>query len=321
MAGAPTTTSVQQLLNDHVSQLSAEVEILFQQTRERSRREFADQLNQAVRRMRLAPDSEELLATLVDSAAAFAGGAAVFRIAGDGARGERIHGVAEEAAEKFRTLEIPLTSAAALHGAVESRDPVTTITSVPEVSAQVIAIADHPADGRALVFPLVIKDAVPALLYVWGEVLISSVELLSQVAAAVWNGLEPPLPEGPAALPQQPELVQIAAPSAAPIMSPAGAWESLPADEQQSHLRAQRFARVHVAEMRLFEADAVQAGRSRQNLYDALRKPIDAARDTFRQSFFASCPSMVDYLHLEIVRTLANDDPQVLGKDYPGPMV
>ena len=100
-----------------------------------------------------------------------------------------------------------------------------------------------------------------------------------------------------------------------------GGWESLPGDEQQLHLRAQRFARVHVAEMRLFEADAVQAGRSRQNLYDALRKPIDAARETFRQSFFASCPSMVDYLHLEMVRTLANDDPEVLGKDYPGPMV
>ena len=54
---------------------------------------------------------------------------------------------------------------------------------------------------------------------------------------------------------------------------------------------------------------------------EATARAVCAARDTFRQSFFASCPSMVDYLHLEIVRTLANDDPQVLGKDYPGPMV
>jgi hypothetical protein len=30
---------------------------------------------------------------------------------------------------------------------------------------------------------------------------------------------------------------------------------------------------------------------------------------------------MVDYLHLELVRTLANDDAEALGKDYPGPMV
>jgi hypothetical protein len=29
----------------------------------------------------------------------------------------------------------------------------------------------------------------------------------------------------------------------------------------------------------------------------------------------------VDYLHLELVRTLANDDVELLGQDYPGPMV
>ena len=320
MAGAP-TTSVQQLLQDRVSQLSAEVETLFQQTRERSRREFADQLNQAVRRMRLSPDADELLATLADSAAAFAGGAAVFRVADEAVRGERIRGVAEEAAEKFRALEIPLISAAALRGAVESRDPVTTITSASEVSAELIAIAGHSPDGRALVLPLVVKDAVPALVYVWSEAQASAIELLSQVAAAVWHTMEPAAPPEPAIEPHQPDLVQIAAPSAAPATKTAPAWELLPAEEQQAHLRAQRFARVHVAEMRLFEADAVQAGRARRSLYDALRQPIDAARERFRQSFFASCPSMVDYLHLEMVRTLANDDPEVLGNDYPGPMV
>jgi hypothetical protein len=30
---------------------------------------------------------------------------------------------------------------------------------------------------------------------------------------------------------------------------------------------------------------------------------------------------MVDYLHLELVRTLANDDAEVLGPNYPGAMV
>jgi len=76
-----------------------------------------------------------------------------------------------------------------------------------------------------------------------------------------------------------------------------------------------------VAEMRLFQADAVQAGRARRNLYDTFRRSIDAARESFRHSFFAPCPSMVDYLHLELVQTLANDDPDLLGDNYPGPMV
>jgi hypothetical protein len=30
---------------------------------------------------------------------------------------------------------------------------------------------------------------------------------------------------------------------------------------------------------------------------------------------------MVDYLHLEMVHTLANDDAELLGKDYPGPLL
>jgi hypothetical protein len=29
---------------------------------------------------------------------------------------------------------------------------------------------------------------------------------------------------------------------------------------------------------------------------------------------------MVDYIHVELLRTLANDDAELLGEDYPGPM-
>jgi hypothetical protein len=65
----------------------------------------------------------------------------------------------------------------------------------------------------------------------------------------------------------------------------------------------------------------VLTGRSRRNLYEALRDHIDAAREQFQRDFFARCPSMVDYLHVELVRTLANDDAELLGENYPGPMV
>jgi hypothetical protein len=78
---------------------------------------------------------------------------------------------------------------------------------------------------------------------------------------------------------------------------------------------------VQAAEMRLYHGDVVQVGRSRRNLYEALRQPIEDARQAFRTRFFAGCPSMVDYLHLELTRTLANDDPDLLGSTYPGPLV
>jgi hypothetical protein len=87
------------------------------------------------------------------------------------------------------------------------------------------------------------------------------------------------------------------------------------------HLRAQRFARVQVAQLRLYRTAEVQFGRARRDLYGALGEPIDAARESFRKTYFEKCPSMVDYLHLELVRTLANDDPELLGENYPGVIV
>jgi hypothetical protein len=107
----------------------------------------------------------------------------------------------------------------------------------------------------------------------------------------------------------------------APAASEKSTWDELSPEDQQIHFRAQRVARVQVAEMRLHHGDAVQAGRTRGNLYEVLHKPIETARETFRQTYFSTCPSMVDYLHLELVRTLANGDPELLGKEYPGPMV
>ena len=308
MASGPSASPLRQILEGRLSQLSFEVDGLFAEARDRARREVADQLNQAVRRIHQAADRDELGAALLDAAGAFASGAAWFRIAGEIAKGERIRGVPEEAAEAFHTLEIPLSSAAALAGAVESRDPVIAATTPREISEHLAKFLGHPPDGRVSIFPVVVRDGVPALLYAWGSVQGPAVELLTQVAAAAWSAMPQPL---------APELVTIQpAPS-----QPASAWDRLPPEEQRIHLRAQRFARVEAAGMRLFQGDAVRAGRAGRNLYDTLRNSIDAAREAFRLSFFAPCSSMVDYLHLEMVHTLANDDPDLLGNNYPGPVV
>jgi hypothetical protein len=283
------------LIEDRLARLTEDLDTLFAESRECARREFAEQLNQAVRRLRIADDLEPLCDTLESAAAQFADGALLFRIEGGSACHERI--------------EIALDSAAAFKGAVESGEPQTAVTSPAEVSAALVAMFDHDATGRANVYPVHDGESVVALVYTWGAKQGAALELLAQVAGAVWSAAarasEPP-----------PQLVTIAAAPA-----PKSPWESLSPEEQQIHLRAQRFARVQAAEMRLYEPDAVQTGRARRDLYGALRKPIDAARKSFREQFFPNCPSMVDYLHLELVRTLANDDPDLFGNQYPGPLV
>src|ERR1035441_1667352 len=137
MASAAPTSPLRQILEGQLSLLSVEMERLFQEARGRARGELADQFNQAVRRIRQASTPEELLATLLDAASGFAGGAAIFRIHRDVARGERIRGVPEDVAEVFGSFEIPLASAAALAGAVESRDPVIAATTGAEVSGEI----------------------------------------------------------------------------------------------------------------------------------------------------------------------------------------
>jgi hypothetical protein len=98
-----------------------------------------------------------------------------------------------------------------------------------------------------------------------------------------------------------------------------------PRDMNDDHLQAQRFARVRVAEMALYQASQVKAGRLAHNLYGTLRSQIDEARQGFHQKFLAatsltSTTGIPDYLHQEMVLVLAQNDTSLLGPDYPGPL-
>ena len=93
-----------------------------------------------------------------------------------------------------------------------------------------------------------------------------------------------------------------------------------PRDMNDDHLQAQRFARVRVAEMALYQASQVKAGRLARNLYGTLRGQIDEARQGFHQKFLTAARGIPDYLHQEMVLVLAQNDTSLLGPDYPGPL-
>ena len=94
-----------------------------------------------------------------------------------------------------------------------------------------------------------------------------------------------------------------------------------PASNEETHLRAQRFARVRVAEIQLYHAAAMKNGRAARDVYAALKAQMDAAREAYRENFLTQMNGTADYLHTEFVRTLANDDAALLGPAYPGPLV
>jgi hypothetical protein len=104
------------------------------------------------------------------------------------------------------------------------------------------------------------------------------------------------------------------------LVSILGVASSENGEEPDLPLKAQRFARVRVAQIRLYQSENVKNGRAERDLYTSLKTEIDSAREAFHRDFISRSPTMTDYLHEELVRTLANDDAALLGPDYPGPL-
>jgi len=283
---------------DLTARLSRELNDAVARERSAAGRERTERLNRAARRL------DEGAHALAASATEFARRAAVFSIGNERLRLE---------SASFNDVEtgivIPLSAAPAFTAAIETADPVTALFSAGEISPH-LADAFGPAAGeRVYLFPIRARARLLGVLYAEaGEEPLdaSALEILATLAGALWAGARAAPADG---------LVRIQALTVEP------SWAALPAGEQEAHRNAQRFARVQVAGMRLYKSSAVKEGRVTRNLYSALGVEIDAAREDFRRRFVEAAPSMVDYLHVELLRTLANEDESLLGADYPGPLV
>jgi hypothetical protein len=89
--------------------------------------------------------------------------------------------------------------------------------------------------------------------------------------------------------------------------------------EQKTHKAARRFARLLVYEIELYNKAKVAEGRENKDLYARMKLDIDRSRQAFAQRFGKSVGKQFDYFHEELVKTLAYNDPLLLGPDYPGP--
>lgn len=91
--------------------------------------------------------------------------------------------------------------------------------------------------------------------------------------------------------------------------------------DQKTHKDAQRFARLLVSEIELYNKTKVVEGRKSKDLYARLKLDIDRSRQTFEKRFGKTVGKQFDYFHDELVRTLTANDPSLLGSEYPGPSV
>jgi hypothetical protein len=92
-------------------------------------------------------------------------------------------------------------------------------------------------------------------------------------------------------------------------------------EERRVHIEAQRFARLLVSEIKLYNEQKVEEGRSQYDLYPRLREYIDRSREMYDRRVKPEVAQRYDYFHNELVNTLAEGEPEKLGNAYPGATV
>lgn len=295
-----------------------------------------DQLNSAVASLHDNTSQGEILGSLLDGSARFAGRAALFVVRGGEAKGWQSRGFDDEAGIKSVALD---TGKGLLGRANQDRMPVAAAAA--EFDSDFNQTFGNPADGNALVLPLVVKDKVAAFVYADAgmdphsridasalQVLVRDAGLWLELLALRKSGgaaaAEAPAPAAeadpePVAAPEpEPEPVAAAA-AAAPALTPTmpSISAAIPPQDEEIHKKARRFAKLLVDEIRLYNQAKVQEGRANKDIYDRLREDIDKSRATYEKRYGSTPAASADYFTQEVVRILADNDRSLMGAGFP----
>lgn len=114
------------------------------------------------------------------------------------------------------------------------------------------------------------------------------------------------------------EVVEVASAAsvsaaAAPAADP---FAGLSPEDADTHRKAQRFARLLVDEIKLYNQAKVNEGRRNKDLYDRLKEDIEKSRATYTKRYGTTAAASGDYFQREVVRSLAEDDLSVMGASF-----
>jgi cell division septation protein DedD len=83
--------------------------------------------------------------------------------------------------------------------------------------------------------------------------------------------------------------------------------------EEDPHEHARKIARLLVSDIRLYNEAAIEEGKRHNDIAARMRDDIDRARQTYNERVADSVRSTTDYFHEELVRSLADGNPDALG--------
>ena len=87
-------------------------------------------------------------------------------------------------------------------------------------------------------------------------------------------------------------------------------------EDQDIHRKAQRFARLLVDEVKLYNQAKVAEGRKHKDLYDRLKEAIEKSRSTYQKRYGNTVAASGGYFQHELVRSLAEDDVSIMGANF-----
>ena len=126
--------------------------------------------------------------------------------------------------------------------------------------------------------------------------------------------LQPAVVEQPVAVAQaEPVVAAAAAAAPAPAADP---FANLSPEDADVHRKAQRFARLLVDEIKLYNQVKVSEGRKNKDLYDRLKEDIEKSRITYQKRYGNTAAGGADYFSQELVRSLAEDDTSIMGANF-----
>ena len=91
---------------------------------------------------------------------------------------------------------------------------------------------------------------------------------------------------------------------------------NLPPEEAEVHRKAQRFAKLLVDEIKLYNQAKVTEGRENKDLYDRLKEDIEKSRVTFQKRYGTTAAASAEYFQNELIHTLAEDDLSIMGANF-----
>jgi hypothetical protein len=299
-------------------------------------------LQKAVARIQAGTTQKEILRALLDNTVLYCGRAALFVVKNGTATGWQGAGFSNNDAIKDFALDMSSGIGARV---LKSRTAENGASS--DFDQHFTSKFGSPSDGKVALLPLLLKDKVSALVYADSgaqagtldaaalDVLVRAtsawLEVISQRKQAQKDGTpEPEMHSAPSAndpfaahtplhtgkAHHEPEAVPAAMSAAAAAGGSSAGFAGLSPEDAEVHHKAQRFARLLMDEIKLYNQAKVADGRKHKDIYDRLKEDIEKSRATYLKRYGNTSAASGNYFNQELIRSLAEDDVSLLGKNF-----